>query len=53
MLTAVGLLPQSLVPIVAAPILAIGGGNYSALFLSGAVVAAVGSGLVRLVRGAR
>ncbi|WP_433829224.1 MFS transporter [Actinoplanes sp. CA-015351] len=47
-------LPQSLVPILAAPILAIGGGsNYSALFLSGAVVAVVGSVLVRMVRGAR
>jgi MFS family permease len=47
-------LPQSLVPIMAAPILAIGGGeNYSALFLSGAAVALVGSLLVRMVRGAK
>ncbi|GAA4976694.1 MFS transporter [Actinoplanes utahensis] len=48
-------LPQSLVPILAAPILAIGGGdaNYSALFLAGAVVAVAGSLLVRMVRGAR
>ncbi|GIF15761.1 MFS transporter [Actinoplanes teichomyceticus] len=48
-------LPQSLVPILAAPILAIGGGdaNYSALFLSGAVVAVAGSLLVHMVRGAR
>lgn len=47
-------LPQSLVPIMAAPILAIGSGgsNYSLLFLIGAVVAVVGSLLVRLIRGA-
>ncbi|XVV15116.1 MFS transporter [Actinoplanes sp. CA-131856] len=49
-------LPQSLVPIVAAPILAIGTGddsNYSLLFLLGAVVAVAGSLVVRMVRGAR
>ena len=48
-------LPQSLVPILAAPILAIGAGgeNYGLLFLCGAVVAIVGSTLVRLIRGAR
>jgi MFS family permease len=49
-------LPQSLVPILAAPILAIGAGpgnNYSALFLIGAIVAVAGSLLVRFVRGAR
>ncbi|MEU4237354.1 MFS transporter [Actinoplanes sp. NPDC026619] len=49
-------LPQSLVPILAAPILAIGAGtasNYKLLFLLGAVVAVVGSTLVRMVRGAR
>ncbi|MEV6348843.1 MFS transporter [Actinoplanes sp. NPDC051851] len=49
-------LPQSLVPILAAPILAIGSSdssNYSLLFLLGAVVAIVGSVLVRMIRGAR
>lgn len=48
-------LPQSLVPILAAPILAIGSGgsNYSLLFLLGAVVAVAGSVLVRMIRGAR
>ncbi|MEU8241551.1 MFS transporter [Actinoplanes missouriensis] len=49
-------LPQSLVPILAAPILAIGSSdnsNYSLLFLLGAVVAVAGSILVRMVRGAR
>ncbi|BBH66874.1 MFS transporter [Actinoplanes sp. OR16] len=49
-------LPQSLVPILAAPILAIGSSddsNYGLLFLLGAVVAVVGSVLVRMVRGAR
>ena len=47
-------LPQSLVPIIAAPILAIGGGsNYSALFLFGAIVATVGALLVRMIRGTR
>jgi MFS family permease len=49
-------LPQSLVPILAAPILAIGAGtasNYRLLFLLGAIVAVVGSTLVRMVRGAR
>ncbi|MFF5078283.1 MFS transporter [Actinoplanes sp. NPDC000266] len=49
-------LPQSLVPILAAPILAIGSSdseNYGLLFLLGAIVAIVGSLLVRLVRGAR
>jgi MFS family permease len=48
-------LPQSLVPILAAPILAVGGGgaNYSLLFLCGAAVAIAGSLLVRMVRGAR
>ncbi|WP_328471391.1 MFS transporter [Actinoplanes sp. NBC_00393] len=48
-------LPQSLVPILAAPILAIGGGdsNYGLLFLIGAIVAVAGSLLVRMVRGAR
>ncbi|WP_305783519.1 MFS transporter [Symbioplanes lichenis] len=49
-------LPQSLVPILAAPILAIGAGpgnNYTALFLIGAVVAVAGSLLVHFVRGAR
>ncbi|MBT0768520.1 MFS transporter [Kineosporia sp. J2-2] len=47
-------LPQSLVPILAAPILAIGGSgsNYSLLFLLGAVVAVAGSLLVRMIRGA-
>lgn len=44
-------LPQSLVPILAAPILAAGG--YGALFLAGAAVALIGSLLVRMVRGAR
>ncbi|BEL09087.1 MFS transporter [Actinoplanes sichuanensis] len=49
-------LPQSLVPILAAPILAVGSGdgaNYSLLFLCGAAVAITGSLLVRMVRGAR
>jgi MFS family permease len=48
-------LPQSLVPILAAPILAVGAGgaNYSLLFLCGAAVAIAGSLLVRMVRGAR
>ncbi|GAA2656167.1 MFS transporter [Paractinoplanes durhamensis] len=49
-------LPQSLVPILAAPVLAIGAGtasNYRLLFLLGAVVAVAGSVLVRMVRGAR
>ena len=48
-------LPQSLVPILAAPILAVGSGgaNYSLLFLLGAVVAVAGSLLVQMVRGAR
>ncbi|XVU29784.1 MFS transporter [Actinoplanes sp. CA-054009] len=49
-------LPQSLVPILAAPVLAIGSSdseNYGLLFLLGAIVAIVGSLLVRLVRGAR
>jgi MFS family permease len=48
-------LPQSLVPIMAAPILAIGSGgsNYTALFLTGAVVAAVGSLLTQMIRGTR
>ncbi|MFC4064160.1 MFS transporter [Actinoplanes subglobosus] len=49
-------LPQSLVPILAAPILAVGSSdnsNYSLLFLCGAVVAIAGSLLVRMVRGAR
>ncbi|WP_436522122.1 MFS transporter [Actinoplanes sp. HUAS TT8] len=48
-------LPQSLVPILAAPILAIGSGgsNYSLLFLLGAVVAVAGSLLVQMIRGAR
>ncbi|MFI5930784.1 MFS transporter [Actinoplanes sp. NPDC051494] len=49
-------LPQSLVPIIAAPILAIGAGpgsNYGALFLFGAVMALVGSVLVHFIRGAR
>ncbi|SDT64234.1 MFS transporter [Actinoplanes derwentensis] len=49
-------LPQSLVPILASPILAIGSSdnsNYSLLFLCGAVVALAGSLLVRMVRGAR
>jgi MFS family permease len=48
-------LPQSLVPILAAPILAIGSGgaNYSLLFLLGAAVAVAGSVLVRMIRGAR
>lgn len=49
-------LPQSLVPILAAPILAVGSGagsNYSLLFLCGAVVSVAGSLLVRMVRGAR
>lgn len=49
-------LPQTLVPIIAAPILAIGAGagsNYAALFLFGAIVATVGSLLVRFIRGTR
>jgi MFS family permease len=48
-------LPQSLVPIMAAPILAIGSGgsNYTALFLTGAVVAVIGSALTRMIRGTR
>ncbi|BCY06545.1 MFS transporter [Actinoplanes sp. L3-i22] len=48
-------LPQSLVPILAAPILAVGAGgsNYRLLFLLGAVVAVAGSVLVRMIRGAR
>jgi MFS family permease len=48
-------LPQSLVPILAAPILAVGSGgaNYGLLFLCGAAVAIAGSLLVRMVRGAR
>ncbi|GIM89141.1 MFS transporter [Paractinoplanes toevensis] len=49
-------LPQSLVPILAAPILAVGAGtasNYKLLFLLGAIVAVAGSALVRMVRGAR
>ncbi|GAA2483526.1 MFS transporter [Winogradskya humida] len=49
-------LPQSLVPIIAAPILAIGAGsgsNYAALFLFGAIVAAAGSTLVHFIRGVR
>ncbi|GID63242.1 MFS transporter [Actinoplanes cyaneus] len=48
-------LPQSLVPILAAPILAVGSGgsNYTLLFLLGAVVAVAGSLLVQMVRGAR
>ncbi|WP_430779812.1 MFS transporter [Actinoplanes sp. G11-F43] len=49
-------LPQSLVPILAAPILAIGSSdnsNYSLLFLCGAVVSVIGSVLVRMIRGAR
>ncbi|GLY01819.1 MULTISPECIES: MFS transporter [Actinoplanes] len=48
-------LPQSLVPILAAPILAIGSGgaNYGLLFGLGAVVAVAGSLLVQMIRGAR
>jgi MFS family permease len=48
-------LPQSLVPVVAAPILAIGAGgsNYGALFVAGAAVALIGSLLVRFIRNAR
>jgi MFS family permease len=49
-------LPQTLVPILAAPILAIGSAssnNYPALFLSGAAVALIGSLLVRMVRSAK
>lgn len=45
-------LPQSLVPIIAPALLAIGGGtgNYSALFLFGAVAAIAGALAVQLVR---
>ncbi|WP_200304585.1 MFS transporter [Streptomyces adelaidensis] len=47
-------LPQSLVPIIAPSLLAIGaggsGGNYSALFLFGAVVSVAGALAVRFVR---
>ncbi|KUO09610.1 MFS transporter [Streptomyces sp. DSM 15324] len=44
-------LPQSLVPIVAPALLAIGGGgNYGALFLFGAVAAVLGALAVRFVR---
>jgi hypothetical protein len=49
-------LPQSLVPIMAAPIPAIGSAsstNYRLLFLVGAVVALVGSLLVHFVRGTK
>ncbi|MFD7708886.1 MFS transporter [Streptomyces sp. NPDC059785] len=44
-------LPQSLVPIIAPALLAIGsGGNYGALFLFGAIAAALGALAVQLVR---
>ncbi|WP_424211811.1 MFS transporter [Streptomyces sp. BI20] len=47
-------LPQSLVPMIAPFILAIGGGgNYGALFLFGGVCAAVGAALVQLIRSVR
>lgn len=44
-------LPQSLVPMLAPFVLAIGGGgNYGALFLVGGIAAAVGAALVQLIR---
>ncbi|MER6187588.1 hypothetical protein [Streptomyces sp. NPDC001652] len=45
-------LPQSLVPIVAPAFLAIGtgGGNYSALFLFGAIAAVLGALAVQFIR---
>ncbi|MCY0933363.1 MFS transporter [Streptomyces sp. H34-S4] len=47
-------LPQSLVPMLAPFVLAIGGGgNYGALFLFGGIAAAVGAALVQLIRSVR
>ncbi|MGW5395237.1 MFS transporter [Streptomyces sp. NPDC003952] len=47
-------LPQSLVPMLAPFVLAIGGGgNYGALFLVGGIAAAVGAALVQLIRSVR